>query len=319
MPIPPSSFSPVFGSQLQPDTSAADRNAAASHARSEVIGIWLNQCGGDAAPPIYGQAADFGDLRITPTSTRSHRRFHHRGTLPTTADSRGPSTNPRLQPEVGRNGVDRSISGCHCTPTAKAPLLDSMASTTPSGATALDTSPSPSRDTAWWCVEFTISCPRPTSSASIVPSRTSTGCERLGPVVRLLVVARLGEVALDVLEQRAAQHHVEQLHPAAHPEHRHVPPERRLEQRRLEPGPRRLERSQPLARSLAVRLGWNVERAARHHQPGDAVEEGVDVPGSSRAAAPSAAHPRGTPLRRRATSARSAAEPLHRPRPRRPG
>ena len=74
---------------------------------------------------------------------------------------------------------------------------------------------------------------------------------RLPPIVRLLMVAGVGEVALDVLEQRSSQHHVQQLHPPTNPQHRHVPPQRRLQERGLE----------------LVRPGFNAPRPWRAASP----------------------------------------------------
>ena len=118
------------------------------------------------------------------------------------------------------SGSSRS-SGCHCTPRQNDPSTASIASTTPSGANAEATSPSPSWSTPWWWCDVM-------SNSSSWVMRLSRRVARDHDGVR---GARAGSGAMrrevepvaEVLLERAAEGDVDHLHPTARAEHGHVP------------------------------------------------------------------------------------------------
>ena len=71
---------------------------------------------------------------------------------PVGAAGRGrPAVTPIASSNAPNRRTSASSSGCHCTPTTKRADGSSTASTSPSAARAVTTSPSPKRSMAWWC------------------------------------------------------------------------------------------------------------------------------------------------------------------------
>ena len=139
----------------------------------------------------------------------------------------------------------------------------------------LTTSPSPSRSTPWWWWDMTTQPVGPGGAAgerSPAPAAPGASPKVPATVRWRLVADRLRQV----LVERAAERDVEQLHPAADPEQRHVALQRPPRQRELEGvalGPGALR--------LRVRLGAVAGRvdvgAAGQEQRVDAVEQHVGV------------------------------------------
>jgi hypothetical protein len=91
----------------------------------------------------------------------------------------------------------------------------------------------------------------------------------VGQVGRVLVGDRLGHVLGEVEEQRAPLGDVEQLHPAADGEHRHVPRADVLDQQAVEVLAAGVHRPNRRVRHVAIAAGIEVGPAHEH----DAVEE----------------------------------------------
>ena len=83
---------------------------------------------------------------------------------------------------------------------------------------------------------------------------------------------RVGDAVRDVLDQRAAERHREQLLAAADAEHRHAARQRAACQRELRRGAPLLQRHRRVPPGLAVERRIHVEGAARHHQRVEPVE-----------------------------------------------
>ena len=131
----------------------------------------------------------------------------------------------------------------HCTPSTHASPSTSTASTSPSSAHATATTPSPSRSTAWWWYEFDPRLLRPQRGGQARAGRDAQRVARVRGHVGLVddrphheppAVPVAARVRRGVADQRPAARHVEQLHPAADPEHRQPARERPARQLQLE-------------------------------------------------------------------------------------
>ena len=136
-------------------------------------------------------------------------------------------------------------------------------------------SPSPSSSMPWWWCDFTALDSAPTARAASDPgSRRTSWSENVPGTARWSLVAHgVGHVLLE----RAAERHVQHLHPAADPEQRDVALERPVGQRRARSGRARARcpRSPacgPGAVGARIHVG-----AAGQHQPVDQVERLVGL------------------------------------------
>ena len=132
-------------------------------------------------------------------------------------------------------------SGCHCTPRQKRRVGSSIASITPSAARGADDDAG--ADPLGRLVVGAVDR-QPVGAGDAVQQRARRDRDLvagLGARVRLLVRQRVRHGVGDVLDQRAAQHDVEQLLAAADAEHRLVALDRALGDRPLEAGAALLE------------------------------------------------------------------------------
>ena len=148
-----------------------------------------------------------------------------------------------------------------------------MPSITPSSATASTTARRPGLSTAWWCDEFTCISAAPTMRCSSVPGMMSHRMAGLVARVGLLVRQGVGHGVGDVLDQRAAERHRQQLLAAADAQHRHVARQRAAQQRQFGRGAAFLQRDGVVPGGVAVQRRIDVEGAAGDHQGVDAVEQ----------------------------------------------
>ncbi len=129
------------------------------------------------------------------------------------------------------------FSGCHWTATSQpSPEADSTASGTPSSAVAETARPGATRAIAWWWRLLTASSGVPAIDARRVPGAIETLWSSLVfcRSVRVLVHDRGGPLDREVLDERAAQGHVDDLQAAADPEHGPLRRSASCEQRKVD-------------------------------------------------------------------------------------
>ena len=133
-------------------------------------------------------------------------------------------------------GLCGSASGCHCTPsTNRAGQLDRLRPARPrTSRRRLTISPAPRQSTPWWWWDLVAWTSSPAALAASEPATSVdlvVGAVEGADHAAVLLVA---EVVGQVLDQRAAAGDVDQLHPAADPEHRQVARDRRARERDFE-------------------------------------------------------------------------------------
>ena len=173
-------------------------------------------------------------------------------------------------------------SGCHCTPRQKRYRASSIPSITPSGATASMAACGPG--VAHGLVMRRIHPHRPAAD-DLGEQRARQHphlMPRLVARIGLLMRQRVRHRVRNMLDQRSAQRHRQQLLAAANPQHRHVPRQRPAQQRQLRRGPALFQRHRLVPPGIAVQRRIHVEPAAGDHQRVDPVQIGFGQVGPVR-------------------------------------